>query len=102
MGTLAKELADYVIVTSDNPRTEDPQAIIKDILQGNEGLKVIADRQEAIRQAILEAKPDDVVLVAGKGHETYQIIGTQKHHFSDVEVIRAAFNDRRIATKQGQ
>ena len=102
MGALAKELADYVIVTSDNPRTEDPQAIIKDILQGNEGLKVIADRQEAIRQAILEAKPDDVVLVAGKGHETYQIIGTQKHHFSDVEVIRAAFNDRRIATKQGQ
>lgn len=86
MADIAARFADRVVVTSDNPRTEDPHAIIRDIL--SEGCKptiVEVDRRSAIRQALLAAKPGDVVLIAGKGHEDYQIIGTEKIHFSDVE-----------------
>jgi len=86
------------IVTSDNPRTEDPEAIIQDI---ETGLKKIArpyvkltDRREAIFHAIDEAREGDVVLIAGKGHETYQIIGERRIHFDDHEVAREAMKGR--------
>lgn len=90
MAQVAESLADVVIVTSDNPRTEDPQAIIDDIMQGVTNKKgqeplVEADRARAIRLAIAQAQADDIVLLAGKGHEDYQIIGTEKRHFSDAE-----------------
>ena len=81
--------ADYAVVTSDNPRTEDPQAIIEDIVagmsEGSDHYEVVADRHEAIARAIALAQPGDAVLIAGKGHEDYQIIGTEKHHFDDRE-----------------
>ncbi|UCE49162.1 MAG: UDP-N-acetylmuramoyl-L-alanyl-D-glutamate--2,6-diaminopimelate ligase [Phycisphaerales bacterium] len=91
MARVAERLADYVIVTSDNPRTEDPNAIIEDILAGFENrnspaISVEPDRRKAIEQAIEAAGSDDIVLIAGKGHETYQVIGTQKFDFSDKEV----------------
>lgn len=82
--------ADYAVVTSDNPRTEDPQAIIDDIVDGmTEGTgryEVVADRRAAIAAAIRAANPGDAILIAGKGHEDYQIVGTEKHHFDDREV----------------
>ena len=81
--------ADFAVVTSDNPRTENPDAIIDDILEGMRGAQdymIEPDRRSAIAAAIAYAKPGDAVLIAGKGHEDYQIIGTEKHHFSDVEV----------------
>ena len=82
--------ADYAIVTSDNPRTEDPQAIIDDIVDGMNGgegrFEVDPDRRLAIARAIKAAQPGDAILVAGKGHEDYQIVGTEKHHFDDREV----------------
>ena len=88
--------SDHLIITSDNPRFEDPQAIINDMLDGltNEQRKetiAIVDREQAIRTACLMAKPGDVVLVAGKGHEDYQIVQGVKHHFDDHEVICDAF-----------
>ena len=97
MGKIAAELADLAIVTSDNPRTEDPERILQDILAGiPETVKplVICDRAEAIRTAILQAKPGDGVLIAGKGHEDYQILGTEKIHFDDREQARAALELR--------
>ena len=82
--------ADYAVVTSDNPRTEDPLAIIDDIVagmgEGSDHYEVVPDRHEAIARAITFAKPGDAVLIAGKGHEDYQIVGTEKHHFDDREV----------------
>lgn len=88
--------SDRVIITSDNPRFEEPQDIINDMLAGldeEQKKKVISivDRREAIRTACMMAKPGDVILVAGKGHEDYQIIKGVKHHFDDHEVIREAF-----------
>jgi len=88
--------SDRVIITSDNPRNEEPQDIINDMLAGlddEQKRKVITivDRREAIRTACMMAKPGDVILVAGKGHEDYQIIKGVKHHFDDHEVIREAF-----------
>ncbi|BAU13485.1 UDP-N-acetylmuramyl-tripeptide synthetases subfamily protein [Leptolyngbya sp. NIES-3755] len=97
MGNIAATLADYVIVTSDNPRTEDPQRILDDVVAGissEVNPTVIADRATAIRTAILQAKPGDGVLIAGKGHEDYQILGTEKIHFDDREQARAALIDR--------
>jgi len=96
---MAKEAvnnSDRVIVTSDNPRFEDPQEIVNDILAGisdEDRRKVlsIVDRREAIRTACMLAKPGDVILVAGKGHEDYQIVQGVKHHFDDHEVIRECF-----------
>jgi len=97
MGAIAARLADEVIVTSDNPRNEDPMKIIEDIRRGLEGktARIIPDRREAIFEGIGAAKPDDVVLVAGKGHEDYQIIGGTTLHFSDREVIEESL---RVAT----
>lgn len=79
--------ADYTIVTSDNPRTEDPQTILNDIISGmgktEEAYEVIIDRREAIRKALMIAQPSDAVLIAGKGHEDYQLVGTQVLDFDD-------------------
>ena len=90
MGHVAKECADVVVITSDNPRSEDPEKIIRDILaSGVSPNTVQVDRRKAIEGAIRDLKPGDVLLVAGKGHEDYQIIGEQVSHFSDrEEVIR--------------
>ena len=92
MGELAARLADRVIVTSDNPRSEKPTAIIEQVLSGIvEGeVEAIEDRQVAIFTAVHQARPGDVILVAGKGHETYQEIAGVRHPFSDREVARAA------------
>jgi UDP-N-acetylmuramoyl-L-alanyl-D-glutamate--2,6-diaminopimelate ligase len=97
MGEIAARLADKVYITSDNPRTEEPQRILDDILGGIPASVepvVLADRAEAIRRAILEAQPGDGILLAGKGHEDYQILGTEKIHFDDREQARAALDDR--------
>lgn len=93
MAKIAVDNADYVFLTSDNPRTEDPNAILADMQAGIApgSATVIVDRRQAIQAAIKAAKPGDIVLVAGKGHEDYQIIGTTKHHFDDVEEVKAAF-----------
>jgi UDP-N-acetylmuramoyl-L-alanyl-D-glutamate--2,6-diaminopimelate ligase len=93
MGKIAAELADVVVVTSDNPRTEDPQKILDDILAGIPSSVepiVIGDRATAISTAIRNARPGDGVLIAGKGHEDYQILGTEKIHFDDREQAREA------------
>jgi UDP-N-acetylmuramoyl-L-alanyl-D-glutamate--2,6-diaminopimelate ligase len=97
MGAIAAELADQVVVTSDNPRTEDPEKILQDVLAGiPESVKPIvnSDRATAIHTAILEAKSGDGVLIAGKGHEDYQILGTEKIHFDDREQARDALSKR--------
>jgi UDP-N-acetylmuramoyl-L-alanyl-D-glutamate--2,6-diaminopimelate ligase len=97
MGKIAADLADLAIVTSDNPRTEDPEKILADVVAGmpsDRPIKVIADRAKAIALAIQEAAPGDGVLIAGKGHEDYQIIGTEKIHFDDREQARAALTTR--------
>ena len=95
MGAAVAELADLAFVTSDNPRTEDPRAIIDQILPGiPKPFFVDVDRRIAIRAAICEATPGDVVVIAGKGHEDYQIIGTTKHHFDDREEAAAAILER--------
>jgi UDP-N-acetylmuramyl tripeptide synthase len=118
MGELAARLSDFVVLTSDNPRTEDPLAILNEIEVGAKGagfeklqisarsfedrergtanLKgetrrgycVESDRREAIRIALRVARPGDIILIAGKGHEDYQILGTKKIHFDDREVAR--------------
>ncbi len=86
MGAAVAELADLAVVTSDNPRTEDPRTILDQILPGvPRPFLVEVDRAIAIRAAIAEAVPGDVVVIAGKGHEDYQIVGTTKHHFDDRE-----------------
>ncbi len=95
MGEVASALADEVIVTSDNPRHEEPLAIIDDILAGMRGnYRVEADRAAAIREAIIGVGPGDVVLIAGKGHEDYQEIGNRRLPFSDPEVARRALEGR--------
>lgn len=91
MAEVAAELSDVVVATSDNPRTEDPEAILDEVVKGIPASVAYhrdADRAQAIRWALQEAKPGDFVLVAGKGHETYQILGTEKVPFDDREVIR--------------
>lgn len=98
MGRIASELADVVYVTSDNPRKEDPQRIIDHILEGippyaKARIEVLVDRRQAIFQAIREAQEGDLVLIAGKGHETYQILGEEKIPFDDREVAREAIRD---------
>lgn len=94
MGAVSAKLADYMIITSDNPRTEQPQAIIDDILEGIKGTKtpfnVIPDRREAIKYAIDNAQKDDVIILAGKGHETYQIVGKTKTHMDEREIVAEA------------
>ena len=93
MGRIAQALADHVILTTDNPRHEDPMAIIDDIRAGMEpgpNCEVVADRAQAIARAIELAKPGDAVLIAGKGHEDYQIFGAERRPFSDVQTATAA------------
>ena len=98
MGRIAYEQSDRAIVTSDNPRTENPEQILKDVVAGINGAldekQVICDRAEAIRSAILNARPGDGIVIAGKGHEDYQILGTEKIHFDDREQSRAALKTR--------
>ena len=91
MGQVASSLSDLCVVTSDNPRTEDPIAILKDIQGGlvtGARCHLEANRKNAIEWALAEAKPEDIVLIAGKGHETYQIIGTTQFPFDDRKVVR--------------
>ena len=94
MGRIASRDADVAIYTSDNPRTEDPEKILDQVeagaVTGSRTLR-ISDREQAIRTAVMLARAGDIILVAGKGHETYQIIGTEKRHFDDREVLRSAF-----------
>lgn len=89
MGSIAVEHSDYVIFTNDNPRTEDPEKIMKDILKGvhKENYEVILDRREAIRKGMSLLKEKDMLMILGKGHEDYQIIGREKIHFSDQEIV---------------
>jgi UDP-N-acetylmuramoyl-L-alanyl-D-glutamate--2,6-diaminopimelate ligase len=99
MGKVASEIADAVVVTSDNPRGEAPEAIIQDIVGGMHGnYAVEEDRAKAISIAILTAKPNDIVLIAGKGHEDYQEIAGKKHHFSDVEQAQNVLNSYQVAS----
>jgi UDP-N-acetylmuramyl-tripeptide synthetase len=92
MGAAVAELADVAVVTSDNPRTEDPRAIIDQILPGvPRPFAVEVERRVAIRMAVSEATPGDVLVIAGKGHEDYQILGATKIHFDDREEAAAAF-----------
>ena len=90
MGEIAERLADLAIVTSDNPRTEDPERILDDIESGmtRSNHERIVDRRDAIRHALEIAAADDVVLLAGKGHETYQVRGTTKYPFDEAEIVR--------------
>jgi UDP-N-acetylmuramoyl-L-alanyl-D-glutamate--2,6-diaminopimelate ligase len=98
MGAIAAQLADQLYVTSDNPRTEDAQQILADVTAGippGGSMQVQADRAVAIAAAIAEAEPGDLVLIAGKGHEDYQILGTTKVHFDDREEADKALRRRR-------
>jgi len=94
MGNIASRFADLTIITSDNPRSEDPQKIIEDIQKGFRGnsFKIIPDRREAIIEGIRSVQEHDILLVAGKGHEDYQIIGNTVIHFSDKEVVEEALD----------
>jgi UDP-N-acetylmuramoyl-L-alanyl-D-glutamate--2,6-diaminopimelate ligase len=113
MGRIAAGMSDLAIVTSDNPRTEDPAGILTQIRAGitplalreyrqdelgggftEKGFTVLENRHEAIRLAVTLARPGDILLLAGKGHEDYQIIGTVKHHFDDREEAAAAFAEK--------
>jgi UDP-N-acetylmuramoyl-L-alanyl-D-glutamate--2,6-diaminopimelate ligase len=98
MGEAAGSLSDVVILTSDNPRTEDPEKILSEVEIGirstGKPYRKIADRREAIHRAIAEAASDDLVLIAGKGHEDYQILGREVFHFDDTEVAREALSAR--------
>ncbi len=90
MGQVAAKYADRLFVTSDNPRTEDPHKIIEDMLPGiptGVDYDVIEKRDEAIVKALMVAEPDDLVIIAGKGHEDYQVIGNTRHYFSDPQVV---------------
>lgn len=90
MAKIAERLAAHVIITDDNPRTEDPYAIINDIVQGLDfpnNATIIHRREQALEYAFSHANQNDLILVAGKGHEDYQIIGQTKHHFSDREIV---------------
>jgi UDP-N-acetylmuramoyl-L-alanyl-D-glutamate--2,6-diaminopimelate ligase len=112
MGAVAARLSDFVVLTSDNPRSEDPERIIEEIQRGlappaepgapkrpQTPFIVQVDRRKAIEHAIKMAKPGDLVIIAGKGHEKYQIIGDRTLPFDDVEVARAALGQRRAASR---
>jgi UDP-N-acetylmuramoyl-L-alanyl-D-glutamate--2,6-diaminopimelate ligase len=99
MGRMASELADALVVTSDNPRTEPPEAIIQEILAGvpedsRAEIETEPDRRAAIRRAVNSAQPGDLVVIAGKGHEDYQIFADRTIHFDDREEAREAVNAR--------
>jgi UDP-N-acetylmuramoyl-L-alanyl-D-glutamate--2,6-diaminopimelate ligase len=88
MGKIANDLADVAIVTDDNPRTESPAQIRTEVLAAAPKALEIGDRTEAIKHALGEMQKGDILLVAGKGHEKYQIYGTEKTHYDDVEVVK--------------
>ncbi|MFT5359760.1 MAG: UDP-N-acetylmuramoyl-L-alanyl-D-glutamate--2,6-diaminopimelate ligase [Candidatus Paceibacteria bacterium] len=95
MAEVLDKYSDILVLTSDNPRNEDPEEIINDMLKGvskKEKAIVILDRREAIKRSVALAEPGDIVLIAGKGHEDYQIIGDVKKHFSDKQELEKAFN----------
>lgn len=100
MGHLASELSDYCIVTSDNPRTEQPETIIEDIVAGMKDAKVpvdvICDRRAAIYHALDIAQKDDVIVLMGKGHETYQEIDHVKHHMDEREIVADYFKEKNV------
>ncbi|MCX7710931.1 MAG: UDP-N-acetylmuramoyl-L-alanyl-D-glutamate--2,6-diaminopimelate ligase [Clostridia bacterium] len=100
MGKISGNLADFTIITSDNPRTEDPAAIINDIEAGIKGSNAryiaIHDRREAIKYSIEHAKPKDIIVLAGKGHETYQIFKDKTIHFDEREVVREILDELKI------
>ena len=96
MASIACDLSDKVIITSDNPRSENPEDIIKDMMEGVSGLHFkktlsISDREQAIKTACAMALPSDIILIAGKGHENYQEINGVKHHFDDMEIVKQLF-----------
>jgi UDP-N-acetylmuramoyl-L-alanyl-D-glutamate--2,6-diaminopimelate ligase len=98
MGAVAASMSDFCVLTSDNPRSEDPHRILLDIEVGmqkaekrkDDDYLVIESREDAISKAISLAKPGDLVMIAGKGHENYQIVGAERRHFDDREVALAA------------
>jgi UDP-N-acetylmuramoyl-L-alanyl-D-glutamate--2,6-diaminopimelate ligase len=97
MARIACEMSDKVILTSDNPRTEDPQSILDQMEGGVEAhhtMKVLSilDREQAIKTAVALAQPQDIILIAGKGHEKYQEINGVKHPFDDFELVEKYFN----------
>lgn len=104
MGAIAAKLADVALVTSDNPRTENPEKIVEDILpgvlnhkkpfDGKSGYVVVVDRKSALKKSVEIAGPEDVIVVAGKGHEDYQIIGKEKFHFDDKEILAEFLGDQ--------
>ena len=99
MAAIAVKMSDRVILTSDNPRNEDPDDIIRQMkvgiaLQDMGKVLCITNRKEAIRTAVALAKKDDIILVAGKGHENYQEINGTRNHFDDKEVLSEAFKER--------
>ena len=100
MGSIALELADNIVVTSDNPRTENPAAIIAEIATAlanvpeGKSVELIADRREAICHALAAAAANDVIMIAGKGHENYQILGDKTIHFDDREVVQEYWEKR--------
>jgi len=98
MGEIAEQFADHVIITDDNPRTEAASHIVSQILEGmlkQQDVVIIHDRIEAIRHAMGHASADDVVLVAGKGHESYQIIGEQRRDYvGDANIVRSFMKER--------
>ena len=105
MGGIAQKIADHVVVTSDNPRTEDAASILEDIRTGMKPQNTvywIVDRREAIHTAAREMNPGDTLVIAGKGHETVQVIGAEKFHFDDREVAKQAFASIGWPTKRGQ
>jgi UDP-N-acetylmuramoyl-L-alanyl-D-glutamate--2,6-diaminopimelate ligase len=112
MGAVASRLSDFVVLTSDNPRSEDPDRILDEIRRGlapaaapgapprpSTPFLTIPDRKAAIERAIRSAQPDDLVIIAGKGHEKYQVIGDRTLPFDDVEIARAALGQRRAAPR---
>ncbi|HOL63462.1 MAG TPA: UDP-N-acetylmuramoyl-L-alanyl-D-glutamate--2,6-diaminopimelate ligase [Elusimicrobiales bacterium] len=105
MGKAASSLSDFVVITNDNPRTEDPLEIIREIEKGIKDLgktnySVIPDRKEAINYAVNMARKNDIILIAGKGHENYQIIGKEKFVFSDKETLIEAINLKKKKEKK--
>ena len=95
MGRAAAEFADKIIITSDNPRSEEPLTIIAEIASGipeNFDFEAVVNRRDALKRAVMLAENGDIVLVAGKGHENYQEIKGEKHHFDDREVLRELFS----------
>jgi UDP-N-acetylmuramoyl-L-alanyl-D-glutamate--2,6-diaminopimelate ligase len=100
MGDIASDIADFTVVTSDNPRSENPDTIIQEILEGIQNnnmasVRVNPDRREAIREAINMASSGDIVVIAGKGHEDYQILADRTIHFDDREVAREILREMR-------